>query len=564
MIKYLFLFLNICIILVNAQSGGPVYFPESGNVIAQGVKYQLLWDVNQFSTDSLLTIQIWESDGIIGGITDDFVYTLVTNQPNTGSFDFAFNNLNNDYDFSTESEFYFYIEKQCDYWFVNCPSISSGLFYITDPPTINFTPMDTLTMIELIADSSVIKYGIQVKNVNTDEIVYDLLFDIFRTNDYNPFYLLPELLPNTQYSCNMYYGYSCSTCTDGILYTYYSGFIYNFITLPKALCTYDSLAAFFSKAAYLDWYFDENTNSGISFDWCGVTWNTDYAYSEFTDHVFIHSSEDQVVISFRGTEPGIADWFDNIDNTAMAECNAYGCTDPDSRLGIGFLNAFADTNPYYIGIELAYDNDKDIIVTGHSQGGAIATIATLYIQNYDDTDYNIYTYTFGSPSVGNEEFVNEYILSNKLSFRYVASYHNDILGIELYDGVTLSGALGSEHVPTGQTLYCAETYRGGFASCHSMDNYLIQMFKTTPSFGILITGNDDTASYSTNDYSTYYSTNDYSTYYYNYYTSSAPLISSYETPSTITDTNKSSDSSSANIISISYIFLLFLTVCVLL
>ena len=496
---YRLVILLIFFISVNAQADTDVYFPESGTVLSQGIQYTLLWNQYAFDANSLLTIRMYESDGLIGGITDDLVFTLGTDIENTGSGDFSFNNISDDYDFQTESEYYFFIEVQCGYIIYSCPDIESELFYITDEPEIKITPMDTLAIIIIVADPSILKYRLQVRDNTNGVIVDDTIVTAYNTANYNPFYLTTGLNPETSYSYNMYYGYECLTCEGGVIFSYGSGFLYDFTTSPKALCTYDSVSAFFSQTAYLDWYFDESTDTGASFYWCGVTWDTIYVYSVGVDHSFVHKSKNQVVVSFRGTEfLSITDWIDNTNSLNMIECQSYICSDSNSEIASGFYEAFIASQPLTIARKLADIGERDIIMTGHSQGAAVATIASVYIGNYFDQKYDIYTYTFGSPSVGNEEFAFEFLVSTKISSRYVAKVDDPF--IITADLVTASGPLGSVHVDTLRYLLCENTI--ATTGCHSMDNYLVQMFKTVPVIGVLI--GDDAYYNPTTDVATTY------------------------------------------------------------
>ncbi|HEX6747793.1 MAG TPA: lipase family protein [Longimicrobium sp.] len=61
-----------------------------------------------------------------------------------------------------------------------------------------------------------------------------------------------------------------------------------------------------------------------------------------------------------------------------------------------------------------YDTDVDIFVTGHSLGGAMATVIGLWLADTASTwvlrpnKVNFKTYTFAAPTVGNQDFVNYY------------------------------------------------------------------------------------------------------------------------------------------------------------
>jgi hypothetical protein len=65
----------------------------------------------------------------------------------------------------------------------------------------------------------------------------------------------------------------------------------------------------------------------------------------------------------------------------------------------------------------------DIIITGHSQGGALAHLCRAYLENLSKgkiaDNNNFKTYAFASPMVGNTDFVEEYkqrFVANKTSF----------------------------------------------------------------------------------------------------------------------------------------------------
>lgn len=69
-------------------------------------------------------------------------------------------------------------------------------------------------------------------------------------------------------------------------------------------------------------------------------------------------------------------------------------------------------------MELAGDSkwSGNIVCTGHSQGGAVATLAAFWLQRMN-RDARVRCVTFGSPRVGNEGFVKEYNEVVKHHFR---------------------------------------------------------------------------------------------------------------------------------------------------
>ena len=82
----------------------------------------------------------------------------------------------------------------------------------------------------------------------------------------------------------------------------------------------------------------------------------------------------------------------------------------------------------YDAIETALENlqgkTKDIVVCGHSLGGAVATLYAHSIKKHYP-EYNIKSVTIGSPRVGNKTFKDNYDLSDIDTLRIV--HNNDLV-----------------------------------------------------------------------------------------------------------------------------------------
>ncbi len=122
---------------------------------------------------------------------------------------------------------------------------------------------------------------------------------------------------------------------------------------------------------------------------------------------FIAANDKHIVIAFRGTEdirtiPGIRDWLTNI---------SYGQSDfrnAKEKVHSGFLSSWESVKNEVVSRLRAWRiNGQDIWLTGHSMGGAIATIAAKDIASSDRTQ-PVGIFTFGAPRVGDPAFADNY------------------------------------------------------------------------------------------------------------------------------------------------------------
>lgn len=108
--------------------------------------------------------------------------------------------------------------------------------------------------------------------------------------------------------------------------------------------------------------------------------------------------------------------------------------------------------------------DKEIILTGHSLGGALSTLAAHDLAEENAPNTTFRHYTFGAPRVFNSK---------------LASYYND-LPVSTYRIVNVEDAVTTVPLPvTGKLTYqhvgtpiCFSANYGAIGSNHSMENYL--------------------------------------------------------------------------------------------
>jgi Lipase (class 3) len=121
-------------------------------------------------------------------------------------------------------------------------------------------------------------------------------------------------------------------------------------------------------------------------------------------------SQDETVIALRGTDPAkIKEW--------LADASIEKVPSPfgPGKIHKGFLEVYQSLTKYSIP-----DSSQNIVVCGHSLGGAIATLLISEVDNVlDKSSICPVAYTFGSPRVGDEDFVLWYNLTlEEDTFRY--------------------------------------------------------------------------------------------------------------------------------------------------
>ena len=106
------------------------------------------------------------------------------------------------------------------------------------------------------------------------------------------------------------------------------------------------------------------------------------------------------VLAFRGTQQ-VKDWLTNLDAVTTPVTSSHGDTLGDVHKG--FKQAYCAVHDR-IGELLIGDEDLPLFITGHSLGGALATLATWYLRG----DSLAACYTFGAPRVGNAGLMDRF------------------------------------------------------------------------------------------------------------------------------------------------------------
>lgn len=121
----------------------------------------------------------------------------------------------------------------------------------------------------------------------------------------------------------------------------------------------------------------------------------------------LHQPEtNRLYVVFRGTDQPI-DWINNVQ--FRQQIYPYGDGNSDVRFHQGFMTAYFAIRKTLLQVVDEF-NGQHIIVTGHSLGGALATIGALDLQynlgTKDNFTFSVYTY--GAPRVGNQALVDSF------------------------------------------------------------------------------------------------------------------------------------------------------------
>jgi triacylglycerol lipase len=138
---------------------------------------------------------------------------------------------------------------------------------------------------------------------------------------------------------------------------------------------------------------------------------------------FVAGDRRKIIIAFRGTEDKINDWGINL----QISKNEWPEENPIGRVHSGFQEALEEVWPDIKSeINSLRNNNQTIWITGHSLGGALATLATAALK-FSNLNLDINgLYTFGQPRVGDHEFARNFNEKfKKKSFRLVNN--NDVV-----------------------------------------------------------------------------------------------------------------------------------------
>jgi len=145
------------------------------------------------------------------------------------------------------------------------------------------------------------------------------------------------------------------------------------------------------------------------------------------DNVFqVYEIDSLGVINFRGSTNKTSSWIENFHSAMIpskgiikidsVNVNYNFATSKNSAVHSGYALAIVLLGPQLIEQinKLNAKGINNILLTGHSQGGALAHLSRAYLENLSDDEQlaqNVFkTYAFANPMCGNKEFAEEYKL----------------------------------------------------------------------------------------------------------------------------------------------------------
>ncbi|NJO39951.1 MAG: lipase family protein [Cyanobacteria bacterium CRU_2_1] len=158
----------------------------------------------------------------------------------------------------------------------------------------------------------------------------------------------------------------------------------------------------------------------------GRSWGFEqvYFFDEKETQAILLANHEKIIVGFRGSETVLEDW--------ITDFKIRKTSSPCGNVHRGFKAAL---NPIWTGIEETIEQLRDPLpqrkqqtlwFTGHSLGGALATMATAFCKFNEQPIVVNGLYTYGQPRVGSEKFAANFNAAFKgQTFRFVNN--NDVV-----------------------------------------------------------------------------------------------------------------------------------------
>ena len=206
-------------------------------------------------------------------------------------------------------------------------------------------------------------------------------------------------------------------------------------------------------------------------------WAVIHNQTQFSNaHASIVVNDDAgvVVVAFKGTEldsarvkESVIDWiFSNFDAT-LTPCElSQQCTDTNVHSGYQ-RNVLSIHRQVIDQIERYINAGYLLMLTGHSKGGAMSTLATVSIHSafagrVCDLDRRIYNLNFGSPMTGDSSFVSYYdsLVPDDRTMRFINRYSGAVDYRDDFITTVPGSLLKFAHTKNERIVPCHRRYFG--------------------------------------------------------------------------------------------------------
>lgn len=195
---------------------------------------------------------------------------------------------------------------------------------------------------------------------------------------------------------------------------------------------------------------------------------------------FILESDDRIILAFRGTS-STTDWVSD----AIASQRKYRCVKDMGLVHRGFSAIYDSARPVIIPAlnRLSAVRRRRLFVTGHSLGGALATLSAPDASENGGFPQPI-VYTFGSPRVGDPEYARAFGEKAAESFRvYNALDAVPMLPPQSYKPPRKDEVYRYMHVREGVQLDFAN---GSLSANHVIGSYYRALAERDPAFAVAL------------------------------------------------------------------------------
>lgn len=195
---------------------------------------------------------------------------------------------------------------------------------------------------------------------------------------------------------------------------------------------------------------------------------------------FILESEDRLIVAFRGTSSP-TDWVADV----MARQEKFACVPDAGRTHRGISAVYESSRDAVLSALSGLPVDKPLYITGHSLGGALATLCAIDVATHSRFAHPR-VYTFGAPRVGDPAFVKAFdskiACCHRVCNAYDAVHHLPPFLCKIPGRKKVYSYL---HV---KRAYPLEFQNGSVSANHVIESYFAALSELDPSYAAQMCG----------------------------------------------------------------------------